>query len=398
MQYHTDVKSGVPLSRLGFGCMRFPRTPLGQIDVKKTERLVLHAIEQGVNYFDTAYLYPGSEQVLGEIIQKNDIRKKIHIATKLPLGKCETYEDFDRLFDAQLRHLRTDFVDYYLMHNMPALTVWEDLCELGIERWIAEKKKSGQIRRIGFSFHGMQDQFLALLDAYDWDFCQIQYNYMNINYQAGRTGLLRAAQKGLPVIIMEPLLGGKLASGLPKGALEAFRSADSTLSPAAWALRWLWNQPEVTVVLSGMSSMQQLTENIDIANASAPGMLTPQDAVTYENATSAISAAYKVPCTGCNYCMPCPREVNIPASFSAYNMSFALGMIAALPQYVTSTGSFSKVKDYSPSRCVQCGQCEKRCPQHIPIMQELQNVRKRMEPFWLRAAKAVMTRQRTRRP
>ena len=396
MQYSRDEKAGKELSRLGFGCMRFPRTALGQIDMKKTEALVWQAVEAGVNYFDTAYLYPGSEQALGEILEKTGLRKQVNIATKLPLGKCRTYEDFERIFQEQLMHLRTDTIEYYLIHNISNLSIWQELCALGIEKWIEEKKAAGQIQQMGFSFHGMQDQFMALLDAYDWDFCQIQYNYVNIQYQAGQAGLMRAAEKGLPVIIMEPLLGGKLATALPVKARERFRAVHSEVSPAAWAFRWLWSQKEVAVVLSGMNVADQLTENIQVADTCAPGTLTAEETAAYEDVIQIFNESYKVPCTGCNYCMPCPREVNIPGSFSAYNLSYAMGWMAAIPPYVTSTGSFSKKKDYSPSRCIGCGQCEKRCPQHIAIVSELQKVCKRMEPFWLRWAKKVITWQRTR--
>ena len=219
MQYRTDMKSGNQLSILGFGCMRFPRN-LTQIDVNRTEQLIVKAVQEGVNYFDAAYMYGGSEDTLGAILAKNNLRDKVFIATKLPFAKCKTRHDFDTLFDTQLQRLHTDYIDYYLMHNLGDVHTWQTLCELGIEKWIEEKKEAGQIKNIGFSFHGIHDEFLKLLEVYDWDFCQIQYNYLNTNYQAGVAGLKKAADKGLPVIIMEPLLGGKLATGLPAKAVE----------------------------------------------------------------------------------------------------------------------------------------------------------------------------------
>lgn len=396
MQYRVDPKSGNSLSVLGFGCMRLPRN-LSQIDMKKSENILLKAIEGGVNYFDAAYLYPGSEGALGAILSKNNAREKVFIATKLPLGKCGSYEDFDRLFEKQLERLQTDYIDYYLMHNLSDRSLWKKLCDIGIETWIAEKKRSGQIRQIGFSFHGMQNEFLSLLDQYPWDFCQIQYNYVNENYQAGRKGLLKAAEMGLPVIVMEPLLGGKLANGLPKRAADLLKGVNSSLSPAAWALRWLWNQKEVTVVLSGMNDDAQITENLAVARESVPGMLSPHEEAAIASVVDTFHEAFKIPCTGCNYCMPCPQNVNIPACFSAYNMSYTVGMFSAIQLYATSTGGFSAQKDYSPGNCVKCGKCEKHCPQHIQITKRLEDVAQRMEPFWYRTVKFAMTRRRAKK-
>jgi predicted aldo/keto reductase-like oxidoreductase len=388
MQYRTDKKSGNQLSIMGFGCMRFPRN-LTQIDINRSEQLIVKAVAEGINYFDTAFVYGGSEVVVGQILAKNNLRNKIFLATKLPHAKCKTYDDLESLFQTQLERLQTDYIDYYLIHNLGDVNSWERLCELGIEKWIKEKKESGQIRNIGFSFHGIHDEFLQLLDVYNWNFCQIQYNYLNTNYQAGTIGLKRAAEKGLPVIIMEPLLGGKLATGLPKKADHLFKAANNSLTPAAWALRWLWNQKEVTVVLSGMNAMAQLEDNIKTAEDALPDMLTASETDTYESVLKIIEATYKVPCTGCNYCMPCPHHVNIPACFAAYNVSFSTGLVTGITQYVTSTGSLSPEKSYAASNCTECGTCEKKCPQHIPIPKSLKNVTKKMEPFWLRAALAV---------
>jgi predicted aldo/keto reductase-like oxidoreductase len=387
MQYRIDLKSNNKLSVLGFGCMRFPRGrgPVSQIDTEKTEKLILSAVERGVNYFDTAYIYGGSETALGEILHKNNLREKIFLTTKLPFRECKSADDFERLFLAQLERLQTDYIDYYLIHNIPGAQPWRALCEIGIEAWIAEKKSSGQIRQIGFSFHGARDGFLSLLDAYDWDLCQIQYNYMDENYQAGRVGLMKAHEKGLPVVIMEPLLGGKLATGLPARAARHFKDVNGDVSAAAWALRWLWDQPEVTVVLSGMNSAEQLDDNIKTAETAVPGMLTEAESAAFLPVTAALREAYKTPCTGCNYCMPCPQGVNIPNCFAAYNASYALGFVDGMKQYITSTGSQSKTR-YGARNCVKCGNCEKKCPQHIEIMRSLDAVARRMEPFWYNAA------------
>ena len=384
MQYRTDLKSGNKLSILGFGCMRFPRN-LAQIDMNRTKQLITKAVQEGVNFFDTAYLYGGSEEAVGSILEKNKLRNRVFLSSKLPIGKCSSADDFEKYFQEQLKRLHTDYIDYYLMHNLGDTELWKTLCDLGIEKWIREKKEAGQIKQTGFSFHGIHNEFLRLLDVYDWDLCLIQYNYLDTNYQAGMAGLRKASQKGLSVLIMEPLLGGKLASGLPKKAADIFKSANNTLSPAAWALRWLWNQKEVTVVLSGMNDMHQLIDNIETAHNALPEMLTAAENDTYESVLKLIKASYKIPCTGCNYCMPCPHNVNIPACFSSYNVLYSVGLVAGFKDYITSTGSLDPRKNYGAGNCRACGACEKKCPQNISIINSLINVKKKMEPWWLRA-------------
>jgi predicted aldo/keto reductase-like oxidoreductase len=386
MQYCTDKKSGNKLSILGFGCMRFPKKGANHIDTDKTEHLILKAVQNGVNYFDTAFTYGGSEELLGQIIEKNNLRNKIFLATKLPLANLRKYRDFNSFFNVQLDRLRTDFIDYYLLHNLSDMELWKKLCETGIERWIDEKKKSGKIKNIGFSFHGKHNEFLQLLEAYEWDFCQIQYNYININYQAGMAGLKKASEKGLSVFVMEPLLGGKLANGLPPKAVKAFMSVNKALSPAAWALRWLWNQKEVAVVLSGMNGDSQLDENIKTAHDSVPNMLSSEENAAFETVIKLFNASNKIPCTGCNYCMPCPHNVNIPGCFMAYNVSYTVGMYAGVQQYMTSTGVDNPAINYAASNCKQCGECEKLCPQHIQIKKSLGKTAKRMESFLVRFA------------
>ena len=252
MNYRTD-RYGNQLSILGFGCMRFPQK-MGRIDMKETENELMTAFHAGVNYYDTAYIYPGSEAAIGEIFEKNQIREKVYIATKLPHYLIKKYEDLDKLFGEELKRLRTDYVDYYLMHMLTDTDTWNPLKVLEIEEWIAKKKESGAIRQIGFSYHGNSEMFCNLVDAYDWDFCQIQYNYMDEHSQAGRRGLYHAHKKGIPVIIMEPLRGGKLVNRLPDSAKKIFEEYKIKHTPAQWAFRWLWDQPEVTVVLSGMNS------------------------------------------------------------------------------------------------------------------------------------------------
>jgi predicted aldo/keto reductase-like oxidoreductase len=386
MQYRLDKKTGDKLSVLGFGCMRFPR------NAAVVEAMIMTAIEKGVNYFDTAYIYPGSEEALGSVLEKHGVRDKVFIATKLPLVYVKTASDFDKFFNQELQRLRTGTIDYYLMHMLTNEDQWRTLCSLGIEDWIAEKKKAGQIRRIGFSFHGSQSEFLKLLDDYPWEFCQIQYNYSDENFQAGTVGLKKAAEKGLPVIIMEPLLGGKLAGGPPRGlpaeAVELFKKANPALSPALWGLKWVWDHEEATVALSGMSDPKQVEENIGFTDACPPHCITDAEREVFTKVREIFTKSYKIRCTGCNYCMPCPRGVNIPGCFAAYNTRCALGLFSGMQQYITSATPTSE-RHGSASLCVKCGACEKRCPQHLPIIDNLDIVRKKMEPLLFRVVIAA---------
>jgi predicted aldo/keto reductase-like oxidoreductase len=378
------------LSILGFGCMRFPKKG-NSIDMAEVEKEILYAIEQGVNYFDTAYVYPGSEEALGKVLAKNNCRQKVKIATKLPHYLVKKGEDFERYFNEELRRLKTDHIDYYLMHMLPDVNVWNKLIGLGVLDWIKQKKENGQIKHIGFSYHGNTTAFIELLDAYDWEFCQIQYNYMDEHSQAGKKGLQAAAAKNIPVIIMEPLRGGSLAKGLPKKAEDIFAQAAGKRSPAHWALRWLWNQKEVTVVLSGMNSMAMLQENINIASEVQVAELTQADEQMFERVKEAINEKIKVRCTGCSYCMPCPFGVDIPGSFRCYNVSYIDRYFKGLMEYLMCT--VFRNKQSTASLCQQCGACEKHCPQSISIRAELKNVKKRFEnPIVKLASKMVKNR------
>ncbi len=387
MKYRIDNKSGNKISILGFGCMRLPSNK-NKIDIDKTEKLFLKAIDKGVNYFDTAYIYPGSEEAIGQIFEKHNLRDKVYIATKLPLFRIKKYSDFDKFFNIQLKRLKTNYIDYYFMHLLATPEQWEKLKSLGVEKWIEEKKKSGQIKQVGFSFHGKRDDFITLVDAYDWDFCQIQYNYININFQAGMTGLKHAYAKGIPVFIMEPLLGGRLANDLPDKAVSIFEKSNSSLSPVGWALKWIWDQPEVTMLLSGMNHMSQLVENIELANNSTVNMFSKKDHDAVEEVIEVFNATYKIPCTGCNYCMPCPHNINIPGCFAAYNSSFVHSKGVGLQQYIMNTGAVVG-SSATASNCVKCGKCEKHCPQNIAISSEMDVVKSRMEPFWFKPAMAI---------
>lgn len=382
MQYRVDTKSGNKVSVLGFGCMRFPRS-LGAVDMQKAERLIVDAVNKGINYFDTAYIYPGSEEALGTALEKLKVREVLFIATKLPLLLLKGPEDFDIFFNKQLERLRTTYIDYYLLHMLTDTGLWEKLKAWGIEQWIAEKKQAGAIKQIGFSFHGSQAEFFKLLDVYPWEFCQIQYNYAGEHYQAGTPGLLKAGER-MPVIVMEPLLGGKLAVGLPPKAADIFRRADPELSPAAWGLKWVWDHPEVTVLLSGMNDPRQIEENTALADTAIPKQLTETQHAVYRDVLGVFNASYKIQCTGCQYCMPCPHNVNIPGCFAAYNASFAIGFVGGLQQYITSTALTAEERTSNAALCVKCGRCEQHCPQHLRISKHLAAVRKRMEPFWMK--------------
>ena len=386
MNYRTD-RYGNQLSILGFGCMRFPQT-MGIIDIKETEREIMTAYEAGVNYYDTAYIYPGSEAALGEILEKNQIREKVYIATKLPHYLIKKYEDLDKLFGEELKRLRTDYVDYYLMHMLTDTDTWNRLKNLGIEKWIEEKKASGAIRQVGFSYHGNSEMFCNLVDAHDWDFCQIQYNYMDEHSQAGRRGLYHAHEKGIPVIIMEPLRGGKLVNRLPDTARKIFEEYKIKRTPAQWAFRWLWDQPEVTVVLSGMNSDEMVRDNIQTASTVEVGELGEDEQQMLKQVVAAINAKMKVGCTGCGYCMPCPKGVDIPGTFAAYNRRFAEGRFWSFVDYVICTTL--RKNSTAASNCVGLGKCEKHCPQHIEIRKCLKDAQKELEtPLYKVVRKAV---------
>ena len=383
MNYRKD-KYGNDISILGYGCMRFTRAG-GKIDLDKAEREVMAAYEAGVNYYDTAYIYPGSEAALGEILERNGLRQKVYVATKLPHYLIKSVEGMEKLFQEQLKRLRTDYVDFYLMHMLTDVATWEKLKGLGIEAWLEEKKKSGAIRQVGFSYHGNSDMFCKLVDAYDWDFCQIQYNYMDENAQAGRRGLAHAAAKGIPVVIMEPLRGGKLVNNLPKEAESIFAEYPVKHTPAQWAFRWLWNQPEVTCVLSGMNSLEMVRDNCETASTVAAGELGEGEEQMLQNVVKAINAKMKVGCTGCGYCMPCPKNVDIPGTFAAYNRCYSEGKIAAIKEHFMCTAMRQDAT--SAANCIGCGKCESHCPQGIEIRKELKNAGKQLEGVFYRTAR-----------
>ena len=382
MQYRKD-KKGNDISLLGYGCLRFTKKGTG-IDLEKAEKEILEAIQSGVNYFDTAYVYGGSEAALGEILERNHCRDKVNIATKLPHYLIKSVEGAEKLFQEELRRLRTDHVEYYLMHMLSDIATWNHLVRLGIKDWIQEKLESGQIRNIGFSFHGSTPMFKQLVDAYDWDFCQIQYNYIDEFSQAGVEGLHYAYEKGIPVIIMEPLRGGRLVDLLPKSAKEIFANDPKGRTPAEMAFKWLYDQPEVTCVLSGMNDTDMVRQNVETASEAFAGCLTEDDRKLIRCVKEEINRTVKVGCTGCGYCMPCPKGVDIPGTFRCYNAIYSEGKKSAKKDY-----RFFAMKKHptGASECIRCGKCETHCPQKIPIREELKHAAAELEGFQYKAVK-----------
>ena len=376
MKYRND-RNGNPISQLGFGCMRFTKKGTA-IDFEPAEQQILRAIECGVNYFDTAYVYPGSEECLGRILAKNNVRDKIHIATKLPQYLMRSAAQIDKTFQEELNRLRTDYIDYYLMHMFTDYAEWEKLQALDLEEWIARRKADGSIRNIGFSYHGDTDMFIRILNAYDWDFCQIQYNYLDEHTQAGRRGLQAAGEKGVPVVIMEPLRGGKLVR-LPEKARKVCAESPRNYTPAEWGLRWLWDQPEILCVLSGMNSMEMLEENVRTACEAGVGEFTEADHATIEKLRTIVREKEKVGCTGCRYCMPCPRGVDIPGSFYYYNLMYMESKASARFEFAQVMG-MRKEPGFA-SQCVGCGKCEQHCPQHLKIRELLKDADRALRPL-----------------
>jgi len=378
MQYRTMKSTGDRLSALGYGCMRLPRKGVG-VDVERSVRQIRYAIDQGVNYLDTALLYGSSESVVGKALA-DGYREKVKLATKLPPFQVKTREDMDKLLDVQLQNLNTDHIDYYLLHNLNPGD-WARFKALGVDDFIRKAKADGRIRHIGFSSHNGTLVFKQLVDDYAWDFCQIQYNILDETNQAGNEGLKHAAAKGLGVIIMEPLRGGSLARTPPKEVQAIWDEAEVKRSPAEWALRWVWNHPEVTVVLSGMNDERHIEENLCVAGEALPGSLSEKELVLVGRVKAAYRKLLKVGCTGCHYCIPCPAGVNIPACFECYNnLNLGNPMMAKINYMMYAGGGIggSGPKGYA-SQCKNCKKCVKVCTQHIDIPAELKGVAKAME-------------------
>ncbi len=380
MLYRTMKKNGDKLSILGFGCMRLPEKN-GKIDEDRASQQLHHAIDNGVNYIDTAMFYHRgtSESFLGRALS-GSYRERVKLATKLPYWNAKDRNDMDNLLRAQLSMLKTDHIDYYLIHNLNG-PGWKTMQDLGIIDFIERAKRDGRIVNCGFSFHSTLHEFKMIINNYDWDFCQIQYNYLDEQNQAGTEGLEYASSKGLGVIIMEPLRGGILAGKVPPSVQEIWDRVEIRRTPAEWALRWVWNRPEVTVVLSGMNNERHIEENLLIACQALPGSLSNSELDLIRDVVNKYRTIMKVGCTGCRYCMPCPSGVDIPTCFEIYNSGFMMGnRKEAMYNYLgRCTDVLGKDNPSYASLCRQCGLCEKHCPQEIKIRSGLKDVAKEFE-------------------
>lgn len=380
MKYRTLGKSGVEVSVLGFGCMRLPIeggvksaadvfNPEKRIDEEEGRKMVEYAVKHGVNYFDTAYGYHGgqSETFLGKAIRP--FRDRVSIASKLPVWMVQSEEDCHRILDEQLKRLDIPYLDFYLLHGL-ARHFWEPVLTMGVLEFLDRVRSDGRVRHVGFSFHDDVKIFREIVDAYDWEVCQIQYNYYDESYQAGREGLDYAAQKGIGIIAMEPLRGGRLVDRIPEPIQTVWDSAPTRMSPVEWAFRWLWDQADVAMALSGMSSMAQVLENVDLAGEAKANCLTEEERNVLRDVRELYRRMLKVDCTNCAYCMPCPYGVNIPMNFSLYNDFFMFED----PELNVMVYNHMLPDERKASACTECGQCEEVCPQHIAIIHDLKAV------------------------
>jgi len=376
MQYRPFGTTGFQVSALGFGAMRLPlRGPgAGDIDEAQVVRMIRTAIDAGVNYVDTAYGYHDgrSEVVVGQAL-RDGYRHRIKLATKLPSWRVKTAADFDTFLGQQLDRLQTEHIDFYLLHNLNA-TWWPRMKELGILERAERALRDGRIGALGFSFHDQLPLFKEIVDAYHWNLCQIQYNFMDIAYQAGREGLEYAAGRGVPVVVMEPIRGGQLAQETPPAVAEIWARSAIRTTPADRALQWLWDQPAVTMVLSGMSTMEQVEQNLVSAARSRPDSLPETERVLYLHAKAAYEGLKPIPCTQCKYCLPCPNGVDVPRNFELYNDTVIYGH----PEKTQRTYRMFFPAEQHADRCQRCGECEPKCPQNIPIMEWLPQVEARL--------------------
>ena len=391
MQYRTMPKSADKLSVLGYGCMRFPMKG-SSIDAQEAKKQVMHAIENGVNYLDTAWPYHKgeSESFLGEhILSDKAVREKVYVATKMPCFTISKAEKFDEIFNKQLSKLKIDYVDYYLLHSLSGST-WQKMLSLGITEWMNKVKKEGKVRYMGFSFHGRQEDFVKIADEYDFDFAQVQFNILDENYQAGIKGIEYAAAKGMGVIVMEPLRGGSLTGSIPKEVQEIYDTADIKRKPADWALRWIYNHPQVTLVLSGMNTTEQIDENIKTASVAAPDSLNDKEKKIINGVRNKYLELFTIGCTGCGYCMPCPVGIDIPGVLKSLNNFHMFSKTSARIKYMSYSGIMTADgKPHFASSCIECGKCEQKCPQSLQIRQGMKQITREIENPLIKAVAAL---------
>ena len=367
------TNNGDEVSALGFGAMRLP-TKTGRIDKERAREQIYYAIDNGVNFIVTAYLYGSSESFLGEILQ-GEYREKVKLCTKLPALFVKKYEDIEKYLEIQLKKLQTDYIDYYLIHGI-SKSSFENLKELGALEFLEDAKAKGKIKNIGFSFHDNVNSFKEIVDAYDWDACLIQYNYLDEFNQAGTEGLKYAYSKGVSVFVMEPLKGGLLAGKVPEKTLQIWDKSEVKRSPADWALRWVLNHPEVVCVLSGMGEEEHIKENIKVANETLPNTLNEDELKLYHEVEEVYEDLMKIDCTGCGYCMPCPRGVDIPRCFEFYNHKYMFkeGFQSSMLYLLQLCGIMSGGDEAHAGLCTNCGKCIAACPQKLDIPDLLDNV------------------------
>ena len=368
MQYRTYNKTGEKVSLLGFGAMRLPETPEGKIDAAESVKMIRFAIDSGVNYVDTAYSYNGgaSEEAVGKAL-KDGYREKVFLADKMPIWLAGDASGIPRIFNEQFKRLEVDVIDMYLAHNMTA-PLWKLMKKFNALDFLEKKKSEGKIKHIGFSFHDEPALFREIIDAFDWDFCQIQLNYMDAEYQAGVEGLKYAADKGIQAVIMEPVKGGLLTDALPESVKKFWNGADTQRTPAEWALRWVADFPEVLTILSGMSTMAQVEENIRILSGAQPGGMTEKEHDIIRKVAGVYNELIQYPCTSCRYCLPCEQKINIPLAMSMYNNWF----LYAQSEKIKNSYKLWFTEGRAASDCTKCKSCEDRCPQHLNISEMME--------------------------
>lgn len=372
---YRKMKNGDEISILGYGAMRLPQLKNGEIDEIKAEKHIRYAISKGVNYIDTAKIYHGGkcEAFLGKILSRDGLRDIVKIATKLPPWQVKEKSDMMRIFNEQLKDLKTDRIDYYLVHALNGAS-WKKMKDLGVLPMLDKLLKEGKIKNAGFSFHGNIEHFKQIVDNYNWTFCQIQFNFLDRQYQAGLKGLKYAAEKGLSIIVMEPLRGGRLAQNPPDEVVKIYENSGFERTPAEWAFKWVWNFPEVVTVLSGMSTYDQVRQNVKTASSAEPDSMSKKEIQVIDKVTAVYKKLSKIGCTGCMYCLPCPVNVAIPACFEYYNGYHLYKDDKFKAFYKNFIGEKAKA-----SLCVNCGQCVEKCPQELPIPELLKKVVKQFE-------------------